>query len=118
MKHAVCLPGEEGELGAARRLRSNVLARSSKPMIVPLVPCPSCARHVKQRDRICPFCGAECARASGAETPPGYRKGMSRSALFAAAAAAASVASTACSPSVQPLYGGSRTLVDEGGSTN
>lgn len=73
-------------------------------MTLQFTPCPTCARHVKQSDRVCPFCGANAAD-SGLDPQTVYRKGMSRSALFAAAAAAA-VASTACTNAPQPLYGG------------
>jgi hypothetical protein len=67
-------------------------------------PCPACARHVKQGERACPFCGAEdpCANA-----PPtgGFAVALSRSALFALSAIGASVAGTDCSASSIAPYG-------------
>jgi hypothetical protein len=35
-----------------------------------LVPCPNCSRHVRVRERVCPFCGAPLPSALRAEPPP------------------------------------------------
>jgi len=79
-------------------------------------PCPTCARHVKQGDGACPFCGAQ---APGASTPgpsavPTAAGRLSRSALFAASAVGVALATTDCSSaSPQPLYGGVVTPVGD-----
>ncbi len=55
-----------------------------------LVPCTSCARHVRATEEACPFCGVpmhvelECS-----STPVLTRAGLSRAALFALGAGAA-----------------------------
>jgi hypothetical protein len=51
------------------------------------VPCPSCARHVRNGDGACPFCGAEVPDAPLAA--PTARMRLSRAAIVAAGAAAA-----------------------------
>jgi hypothetical protein len=71
-------------------------------VIAPLVPCPSCARHVRATESACPFCAtARVPSAAPVTRTPGQR--LSRAALFALGASAAAVA--ACSGSVTPLYG-------------
>jgi hypothetical protein len=69
-----------------------------------LTPCPGCARHVKQGDCTCPFCGGKVACAS---QPTRVVDGpMSRSALFAASAVGVVIATTDCSgPSLAQPYG-------------
>lgn len=79
-------------------------------MNVSLVPCPACARHVRQGDSICPFCGAKAAFSPGA--PIVQRGRMSRAAMFAAGAAGAALAMTDCSSNSQPLDGGSGAALD------
>jgi hypothetical protein len=76
------------------------------------VPCPACARHVKQGDSTCPFCGASAPVASPPLAAPTATGRLSRSALFAARAAGVALAAAGCSssspapePSPQPLYG-------------
>jgi hypothetical protein len=96
-------------------------------MTLRFIPCASCARHVKESDAVCPFCGEKTVWvAAPPPRVPGAR--MSRSALFAGAVGAA-LASSSCSssssegapspvedasriedakadvPSPQPLYG-------------
>lgn len=68
-----------------------------------LLPCTSCARHVRASETSCPFCAASLVAQATAATssPPGRR--LSRAALFALGASAAAVA--ACSGSVTALYG-------------
>jgi hypothetical protein len=69
-----------------------------------LLPCASCARHVRASESACPFCGAalEASATPTAATVPGRR--LSRAALFALGASAAAVA--ACSGSVSSSDGG------------
>jgi hypothetical protein len=75
-------------------------------MSVRLIPCSACARHVKQGDCACPFCGAKVECAS--EPPRGATVRLSRAALFAASAVGAALATSDCSSaSGVPLYGGS-----------
>jgi hypothetical protein len=77
------------------------------------VPCRSCARHVKQSDATCPFCGNEVSRVSiSARVSVGR---LSRAALFAAGAAGLALATTDCG-SAQSSYGGSPCPVDECGN--
>ena len=64
-----------------------------------LVPCPSCARHVRSTESACPFC-ASARVPSLAAAPRSPAKRLSRAALFALGASAAAVA--ACSGSVTP----------------
>jgi hypothetical protein len=69
-------------------------------------PCPACARHVKEGDRTCPFCGAGVSFVSVPAAPTAAGR-LSRSALFAASAVSAALATTGCSSSSdQPAYGG------------
>jgi hypothetical protein len=67
------------------------------------IPCPACARHVREGECVCPFCGANGVCAARAKAAPGAL--LSRAALFAGAAGA-SLALAECSASPQPLYGG------------
>ena len=99
-----------------------------------LVPCPSCARHVRVSDVLCPFCATalpEDLRASAPRALP--PAGMSRAARYAlgVALATATAAAPGCSTSrsedagvdlggVMPLYGaaadgGTDAGVDLGG---
>lgn len=75
-------------------------------MSATFTPCLSCARHVRQSDSTCPFCGNEVPHLS----VPAIRVAvgrLSRSALFAASAAGWALATTDCSSSSpQPAYGG------------
>jgi|HubBroStandDraft_6_1064221.scaffolds.fasta_scaffold11667_6 hypothetical protein len=68
-------------------------------------PCPECARHVKEGDSACPFCGAGVSfvRVPAARTAAGR---LSRSALFAVSAVSAALATTGCSSSSSPTDGG------------
>ncbi len=68
-----------------------------------LLPCPSCARHVRASESACPFCATALSPSSApANRSPAQR--LSRAALFALGASTAAVA--ACSGSVTtPLYG-------------
>lgn len=64
-----------------------------------LIPCPSCARHVRANDTTCPFCAAALALAPVAAPVLGERLG--RAALFAFGAAMATNVA-ACSMSSTP----------------
>jgi hypothetical protein len=57
-----------------------------------LLPCPSCARHVRGSEEACPFCTAPLATSRRAPAPrsPGAR--LSRAALYAFGASAAALA--------------------------
>jgi hypothetical protein len=76
-------------------------------------PCPSCARHVKQSDSTCPFCGNEVAHVNA---PARLALGrLSRSALFAAGAAGLALATMDCG-SAQSSYGGPVVCTSADGS--
>lgn len=66
-----------------------------------LLPCPSCARHVRAGASACPFCAGELP-AEVADTRPFLSRPRSRAAiLFAGAAVVGACSSTAAAP----LYG-------------
>jgi len=69
-------------------------------MYQPLVPCPSCRRHVRSTEQSCPFCASslpEDLRARPNAAPANKR--LHRSVLFAAGAVAGAVVIGACSSS-------------------
>ncbi|HTB74078.1 MAG TPA: hypothetical protein VK762_12580 [Polyangiaceae bacterium] len=98
-------------------------------MAIRFTPCPACARHVREGDATCPFCGAT-SRAP-AELPRALSTRLSRAAFLALGAAGA-LAATDCSSSSsspvpayglpplteagfpQPLYGAVVVLPDAG----
>ena len=69
-------------------------------MYEPLVPCPSCRRHVRSTEQSCPFCASALPDdlAARANPAPANRR-IHRSVLFAAGAVASAVAIGACSSS-------------------
>jgi hypothetical protein len=76
------------------------------------IPCAACARHVREGDAACPFCGATAPVAPALSRTAGR---LSRAAFLALGAAGA-LSATECSsssstPSPEPLYG-SPPLVD------
>jgi hypothetical protein len=74
-------------------------------MSLQLLACPSCARHVKKNERVCPFCGvglSDAFRATPAPKPPTVR--LARAALMALGATAVAAAS-ACGGEVQGARG-------------
>ena len=79
-----------------------------------LLPCPSCARHVRQSESGCPFCGASLALASEPSRPmPTQRLG--RAATFAfGAAMATSVA--ACGTTTTPTTTYTGVAQEDGGT--
>lgn len=78
-----------------------------------LLPCPSCARHVRRSENGCPFCGASLALAIEPSRPmPTQRLG--RAATFAfGAAMATSVA--ACGTTTTPTTTDTGTAEQDGG---
>ena len=69
-----------------------------------LNPCPSCNRHVRAADPVCPFCSApQAARPPRAEAPL-PRPRLNRAAIFAAGATLAGM--SACSSTSNPPDGG------------
>lgn len=70
-----------------------------------LLPCPSCARHVRANEHTCPHCAAALTNAFG--PPPEVRTPslrLTRAARFALGSGAAALVGTACSMST-PVYG-------------
>ncbi len=70
-----------------------------------LIPCRSCARHVRVTDHACPFCGGAVQKARVAPGVPVPQSNMSRAALFAIGAAAAAAAAVGCSGQTVPADG-------------
>jgi hypothetical protein len=66
-------------------------------------PCPTCARHVKQSESKCPFCGEKVPRANAPVARVVVGR-LSRSALYAASAAGLAITAADCSSSSAP-YG-------------
>ena len=70
-----------------------------------LLPCPSCARHVRASEEACPFCASVLATSRGARPlprSPGER--LKRAALFALGGTAAAVA--ACGGTTSSTFDG------------
>lgn len=78
-----------------------------------LLPCPSCARHVRASDTACPFCASALpeAPAMAATQSPGR---LSRAALYAMGASAAAAAAAACTVTAVPVYGAPSVPIDGG----
>jgi hypothetical protein len=74
-------------------------------MAIRFTPCPACARHVREGDATCPFCGATSL--APAELPRALSSRLSRAAFLALGAAGA-IAATDCASSSAPVpaYGG------------
>ncbi len=51
-------------------------------MYEPLIPCPSCARHVRARESACPFCAATLPADPGARAVPATPGRLGRAAAF------------------------------------
>ena len=82
-------------------------------MSQPLVPCPSCARHVRASETACPFCQAELPEGLEAQARPGVARRMSRA---AALALGASLAVAACADEVQTTNDASGATSGDKGS--
>ncbi len=70
-----------------------------------LLPCPSCARHVRANERACPHCAAALTNAFGPPpevSTPSLR--LTRAARFALGTGAAALVGAACTTEV-PIYG-------------
>ena len=79
-------------------------------MYQPMAPCPACARHVRVRESVCPFCAAALPADFTAHVAPDPTARLSRSAL---AALATAVLGAACAreapatvPAPEPSSGG------------
>src|SRR4051812_38400204 len=66
-------------------------------MYQPLVPCPSCQRHVLATEAACPFCASLLPSDLGSRAVPGATQRLGRAAAFVFGA---SLAVTACASSV------------------
>ncbi len=62
-------------------------------MYLPLVPCPSCKRHVRSSEASCPFCAASLPSNLASRAVPGASRRIHRGAMYTFATIA-SVAST------------------------
>jgi hypothetical protein len=82
-------------------------------MATSLVPCPSCARHVRATERACPFCRTALSAAIAAKAIPGSAQRLSRAAAFTFAA---SLAATGCSSDATPAP--DAAAVDSGAATD
>jgi hypothetical protein len=80
-------------------------------MAIRFTPCPACARHVREGDAACPFCGATSLPSPQLSRALSTR--LSRAAFLALGAAGA-LAATDCSSSSAPAYGGSPPVADSG----
>jgi len=78
-----------------------------------LVPCPSCARHVRATERSCPFCRTALSASIASRVIPGATQRLSRAAAFTFAA---SLAATGCSD--DPAPAADAAVVDTGPGTD
>src|SRR4051812_19548177 len=87
------------------------VSKSSSTTMNPLLPCPSCARHVKSSEAACPFCSASL---SGKLTrrAPSTTKRLERLAAFTFAAA---LAVTGCAVAGDESEQGGKQESDLGG---
>ncbi|MBX3233895.1 MAG: hypothetical protein KIT84_31595 [Labilithrix sp.] len=77
----------------------------------PLVPCPSCARHVRSNEPCCPFCQSELPVGLGGRAVPSATRRLERLAAFTFAA---SLAMTACGgKEADPLGSGTGEIIGE-----
>jgi hypothetical protein len=82
-----------------------------------LAPCPSCRRHVRLSETLCPFCSAGLPtreRATSAATP---RARLSRAALFAAGATLMGAAACSSSSTNLDASGGASGQAGAGGTS-
>jgi hypothetical protein len=92
-------------------------------MYQPLAPCPTCSRHVKTSERICPFCKDALPDAIADAALPGASGRLSRAAAFAFTASLTVVAAVAgagaegCTSST-PAGTGDASAKEGGGSSD
>src|SRR4051812_11078561 len=82
-------------------------------MYQPLVPCPSCSRHVRALEAACPFCAAALPGDLGERAIPGTSLRLTRAAVFVFGA---SIALTACSGEVSTASAGATSGGQGGGA--
>lgn len=82
-------------------------------MSASLVPCPSCARHVRVVEPACPFCASPLPSSLAARAIPNATQRLSRAAAFAFTA---SLAVAGCSSSPTPT--GDAAVVDTSATTD
>lgn len=82
-------------------------------MATSLVPCPSCARHVRATEHACPFCRSALSSDLAAKAVPGTTQRLSRAAAFTFAA---SLAATGCSSDPAPAV--DAAVTDRGTATD
>lgn len=81
-------------------------------MYQPLVPCPSCSRHVRAAEAKCPFCAAALPTSAGARVLPGPKVRLSRAAVFVFGA---TLAVTGCGSDVTDPGASAATSGGQGG---
>lgn len=69
----------------------------------PLVPCPSCTRHVRSNETQCPFCRTDLPAELAARVVPAARVRLDRLAAFTFAASLAATAAACGGKSVEPI---------------
>ena len=86
-------------------------------MYKPLVPCPSCSRHVRTSENDCPFCSATLPDGLASRAVPAARQRLSRAAafVFTATIATSVVGAAACSGDVDD---GSSSSDDSDGTSD
>src|SRR5690349_20662257 len=94
---------------------SGILSREVS-MYLPLVPCPSCQRHVLATEAACPFCAAALPSDLGSRAVPGTGPGQ-RLGRAAAFVFGASLAVTACAGSVTTGSGSTESAGASGSSS-
>ena len=82
-------------------------------MATSLVPCPSCARHVRASERACPFCRSVLSSTLASKAIPGATQRLSRAAAFTFAA---TLAATGCSD--DPAPAADAAVLDTGSATD
>ena len=81
-------------------------------MYRPLVPCPSCARHVLASETVCPFCSTALPTDLAAHAVPAAGRRLNRAAAFVFGA---SLAVAGCSSEVETGSGGASSGGSSGG---
>lgn len=73
------------------------------PPMAHLLPCPSCARHVRASETACPFCEAVLADTSPVSMSASAAR-LGRAAIFVAGTALVATAATGCGPKKNPNH--------------